>query len=106
MDRLCLVISGLVAAGTMLTGCDAANEQMAYVRQQRQACMAAGGYFIDNKTGSPDNYTCRSLHGPQPTAAINAPPPSPTNCRSEATNVKRADGSEETRSTQVCTSSP
>jgi hypothetical protein len=34
---------------------------MAYRDQQRRDCAPAGGYFEENKIGSPDNYACKGL---------------------------------------------
>jgi hypothetical protein len=73
---------------------------MAYRDQQRRDCAAAGGYFEENKIGSPDNYACKGLPGGLPVAS--APPP--TNCRTQTISVKHDDGTEETKTNQVCSS--
>jgi hypothetical protein len=89
-----------LAAAIAFSGCNAVNEQMAYRDQQRRSCAAAGGYFEENKIGSPDNYTCKSLSGEQ-TAPM---PPRPTNCRTDTATVKHDNGTVETNTNQICTS--
>ncbi len=77
------LLLGLTVAAS-LSGCNAVQEQMAYRDQQRRDCAAAGGYFEENKIGSPDNYTCKGLLGSRPAAST-----PPTNCLSETTTVKQ-----------------
>ena len=97
--RPILALLGLAVA-TSLSGCNAAQEHMAYRDQQRRDCAAAGGYFEENKIGSPDNYTCKGLPGGLPAASAAAP----TNCRTQTISVKHDDGTEETKTDQVCSS--
>jgi hypothetical protein len=99
INRPTFMLLGLAAA-MALSGCNAVNEQMAYRDQQRRSCAAVGGYFEDNKIGSPDNYTCKGLPAGQTAAA--APPP--TNCRTDTATVKHDDGTVETNTNQICTS--
>jgi hypothetical protein len=81
-----------------------AKEQTAYRDRQRRDCTFAGGYFEENKPGAADNYTCKGLPGNQTVSTAPAPTAPPTNCRTETTTVKRSDGTEETKTNQVCSS--
>jgi hypothetical protein len=96
MNRSICALAGLVLAATALSSCEMANEQMAYRDQQRRDCAAAGGYFEENKVGSPDNYTCKGVHGGGQTP--------PTHCHTKTTTTTAPDGTVQTNSTQVCTS--
>jgi hypothetical protein len=96
----------LVVVAPLLSGCGMAEEQTAYRSQQRQECVAAGGYFEENKIGAPDNYTCKNLRGSPPVAVAPARTPAPaTNCQTNTTTTKNPDGSVETKTSQVCSSS-
>lgn len=101
MIRSYLVFMGLMLAAAMVSGCEMAEQQAAYRQQQRQDCMAAGGYFEENKVGSPDNYTCKGAHGTRPVIIAPAPP---TNCHTQTTTIRNSDGTEVTKSSQVCSS--
>jgi hypothetical protein len=90
-----------LAVAASLSGCNAAKEQMAFRDQQRRDCAAAGGYFEENKIGSPDNYTCK---GPGAGPVASPTPAAPTNCRTETTTAKHDDGTQETRTNQICSS--
>ena len=84
-------VVGLLMIVATLSGCDLADQQMAYRRQQRQDCVAAGGFFTDN-------YTCEGLRG----AGTSSSPPAPMKCRKQESTVTKDDGTTVTSSTEVC----
>lgn len=96
----CFGLAALTMASA-LAGCELADEQMAYVDQQRRDCVAAGGYYESNDIGSPDNYSCK---GVRDDGMVTLAPPQPTECRTKTTTVQKKDGSVETRTRETCSS--
>ena len=96
---------GFAIVVASLAGCQSAvKEQEAYMDRQRRDCEIAGGYFETNKPGAPDNYTCKGVGNQANDDDNNASSNPPTKCRTTTSTVVQDDGTEVTKSDQVCSS--